>query len=212
MRKREKEVQSPEAIALVLREAPWGALSLATPGGKPFLVPLAFVYVQERLFFHSAPAGEKLTLIKTCPEAAFLVVDTFAKIPSYLFHPSDGGAGLTLFRSIILHGRLSLVGDLELKAVVLQAMLNKYQPEGSHEPVTATSPTYQAREKGLAIVEMTIEQKSGKFGLGQALNDDDMNLVTDFLAKRGTDNDQHTLATLAFGMGPGNTPANLKLE
>ncbi len=151
-------------------------------------------------------------MIKASPEACFLVVDTFSKIPSYLFHPTDGGAGITLFRSVILHGRISVVSDLDRKAAVLQAMLSKYQPEGGYEPVTATSPTYKARVKGLAILEMAIERSSGKFSVGQTLKAEEKMSVMEFLERRGSEIDKRTMEAMAFGMGPSGGKEGLKSE
>ena len=59
MRRKEKEVKSPEAIELILKEAKWGALSLVTPEARPFLVPLSFVYYDNQVFFTVLPAGRK---------------------------------------------------------------------------------------------------------------------------------------------------------
>ena len=143
-----------------------------------------------------------MAMIKANPNACFMVADPLARIPSHVFDPKDGGAGLTLFRSVILRGRISTVNDLGRKAEVLQALLNKYQPEGGYEPIIATSPTYKGRVKGLAILEMAIEQRSGKFSLGQMLKTEEKKTVLEFLERRGSEIDKHTMEALAFGMGP----------
>ena len=202
MRNKEKEVKNPEAIGLVLGNAAWGALTLVTPEGRPFVVPVSFVYFRDRLFFHSARAGEKMAILKARPEASFLVVDTFSKIPSYLFDPNDANAGITVFRSVIVQGHVSTVNDLDLKAAVLQAFMSKYQPEGGYEPITASSPTYSAVLRGVAILEIVLEQKSGKFGLGQKLGAEAKASVMRFLEERGTETDRRTLEALAYGIGP----------
>lgn len=202
MRRKEKEVKSQEAIELILREAPWGTLGLVNTEGQPYLVPLNFVYYKKRLFFHGAAAGEKLAILKANPGASFMVADPLAHIPSYVFNPKNGGDGITLFRSVILYGRISMVGDVDRKAEILQAFLSKYQPEGGYEPVTASSQTYKASVKGVAILELTIERRSGKFSLGQQLNPEGKNAVQEFLESRGSAIDTHTLEAMAFGMGP----------
>jgi uncharacterized protein len=78
MRKKEKEVKDPEAIRAVLAGALWGTLGLVAPDGHCLMVPISFVQYQERIYFHSAPAGEKLQAIKANPEVSFLVVDPMA--------------------------------------------------------------------------------------------------------------------------------------
>jgi nitroimidazol reductase NimA-like FMN-containing flavoprotein (pyridoxamine 5'-phosphate oxidase superfamily) len=197
MRKKEKEVKDPQAIEAVLDGARWGTLGLKTPDGHPLLVPLSFVRNQGRIYFHSAPAGEKLAAVKNSPEASFLVVEPLAKIPSFIFDPSDAGAGLLFFKSVLLYGRIGLVADLARKAEVLQALVEKYQPEGRFEPITPASPTYKPMVKGLAILEMTVERSSGKFSLGQGLEPGARGSVMKFLEERGGPDDRRTLEALA---------------
>jgi nitroimidazol reductase NimA-like FMN-containing flavoprotein (pyridoxamine 5'-phosphate oxidase superfamily) len=196
MRKKEKEVKDPEAIGAILDQAQWGTLGLQTPDGHPLLVPTSFVHDQGRIYFHSAPVGEKLEAIKANPEATFLVVDLLGRIPSFVFDPVNANAGLTFFKSVILHGRLGFVTDLARKGEVLATLVQKYQPEGRCEPITADSPTYKAVVKGLAILELTVERTSGKFSLGQKLRPEEKAWVRQFLEERGRPNDLHTLEAL----------------
>ena len=210
MRKREKEVKDPEAIAAVLDGAQWGTLGLVTPGGHALLVPISFVQYQGRIYFHSAPVGDKLEAIKANPEVSFLVVDPLAKIPSFVLDPADANAGFLFFKSVILHGRIGLVTDLTRKAEILEAFLKKYQPEGRHEPITAGSPTYKAVVKGVAVLEMTVERRSGKFSLGQKLKPEDKTAVMQFLEQRGSHEDQRTreaMASWADPAGGGSEPS-----
>lgn len=202
MRKKEKEVKDPAAIGAVLDQAQWGTLGLLTPEGHPLLVPISFVRDQGRIYFHSAPAGEKMEAIKANPEATFLVADLLAKIPSFVFDPVDANAGFTFFKSVILHGRIGLVTDLARKAEILDALVKKYQPEGRCEPITADSPTYQAVVKGLAILEMTVQRSSGKFSLGQSLKPEGKAMIRQFLEERGRPDDQRTLEAMASLPGP----------
>jgi uncharacterized protein len=203
MRKKEKEVKDPAATGAVLDQAQWGTLGLLTPDGHPLLVPISFVHEQGCIYFHSTPVGEKMESIRANPEATFLVADLLAKIPSFVFDPMDANAGFTFFKSVILHGRISLVMNLARKAEILEALVNKYQPEGRCEPITVDSPTYKAAVKGLAILEMKVERTSGKFSLGQSLKPEGRAMIRQFLEERGRPDDQRTLEAMASWPGSG---------
>jgi nitroimidazol reductase NimA-like FMN-containing flavoprotein (pyridoxamine 5'-phosphate oxidase superfamily) len=207
MRKKEKEVKDPEAIRAVLDGAMWGTLGLVAPDGHCLMVPISFVQHQDRIYFHSAPAGEKLQAIKAHPEVSFLVVDPLAKIPSFVLDPADANAGFLFFRSVILHGRIGFVTDLARKAEILAALMKKYQPEGHYEPVTVANPTYKSVVKGVAVLEMTVERTSAKFSLGQKLKPEEKAAIMQFLGERGRDNDQRTLEAMASWAGPSGDDA-----
>ena len=199
MRKKEKEVKDPAAINAVLDAARWGTLGLVGADGKCVLVPISFVHYQDRIYFHSAPVGEKLQAIKANPEVTFLVVDPLAKIPSFVLDPVDANAGLLLFKSVILHGRIAFVTDPERKAEILGAVLKKYQPEGRYEPVTASSPMYKAVVKGVAILEMAVHRTSGKFSLGQKLKPEERTAVVQYLEGRGGHDDRRSAEAVSRG-------------
>lgn len=203
MRRQEKELTDPAAIDEVLDGAEWGVLGLASPEGTPVLVPLNFVHFEGRIYFHGSPSGQKMDLIRAnedtpcqAVDATFLVVDAYAQIPSYAFDPARACPATQYFKSVILYGRLGVVEDLDRKAQVLSALMEKLQPEGGYTPITASDPLYQASVKGVAILEMTVTRRSGKFETGQRLTPEKRASVVDLLEKRGCPVDLRTLSAM----------------
>lgn len=203
MRRKDKEATDPTAIEAVLRAAEWGTLGLAGPEGSPRLVPLNFVYHDGRIYFHGAHTGEKMQLLGAGGPATFLVVDAYAQVPSYAFDPVRACPASQYFKSVIAYGRVAPVEDVERKAEVLEALMRKLQPEGGYEPITASSPTYQASLRGVAVLEFTIEHLSAKFGLGQNLKPEVREGAERFLEQRGCPMDLRTLEAMrAMGGKP----------
>ena len=196
MRRRDKEVTDHGALEGILDGAEWGTLGLVTPEGHPRLVPLNFVRLQDRIYFHGSPSGEKMEVLKASGEAVFLVVDAYAQIPSYAFDPVSACPASQFFKSVMLHGRVAEVADPERKAEVLEALMRKLQPEGGYETITASSPTY-AGLRNVAVLEMTVERMSGKFGLGQKLRPEQRATVLDLLEQRGKPGDLRTMEAMA---------------
>ena len=197
MRRSEKEFTDQAAIAQVLDGAEWGVLGLVSPGGTPLLVPLNYVYFQERIYFHGAPAGEKMETLAVNGQATFLVVDAYAQIPSHVFDAQRACPATQYFKSVLLYGRVGIVGDLDRKAEVLQALMEKLQPEGGFRPITAADPMYHGSVKGVAILEFTVERSSAKVEVGQRLTADRRESVLRFLEKRGGEVDLRTLKAMA---------------
>lgn len=196
MRRKDKEVKDDEALHAVLDGADWGTLGLVTPEGHPRLVPLNFVRHQGRIYFHGSPTGEKMELLKAGGEAVFLVVDAYAQIPSYAFDPVSACPASQFFKSVMVHGRIAQVEDPGRKAEVLEALMRKLQPEGGYATITADGPTYHGLTN-VAVLELTVDRMSGKFGLGQNLKPEHRASVVDLLERRGRPGDQRTLEAMA---------------
>jgi uncharacterized protein len=196
MRRHDKEATDPAALEAVLQQAEWGTLGLQGTAGRPMLVPLNFLFFEGRIYFHGAPAGEKMERLAAGADATFLVVDPYALIPSYAFDPVRACPASQYFKSVLAYGRVEPIHDPERKAVVLEALMRKLQPEGGYEPIRADSPAYKASLQGVAVLEFTIAGMTGKFGLGQNLKPEVRENVEAFLEQRGCPLDQRTLEAM----------------
>jgi nitroimidazol reductase NimA-like FMN-containing flavoprotein (pyridoxamine 5'-phosphate oxidase superfamily) len=196
MRRHDKEVTDSTAIAQVLDTAEWGTLGLVAPDGHPVLVPLNFLHLDGRIYFHGSPAGEKMDCLAHSGEATFLVVDAYAQVPSYAFDPVKACPATQYFKSVLLYGQIGPVTDPARKAEVLQALMRKLQPEGGYAPITAGDPMYQASVNGVAVLELVVARTSAKFNLGRALSADKRAAVTGVLTQRGCPLDHRTAAAM----------------
>ncbi|BDU74256.1 nitroimidazole resistance protein [Mesoterricola silvestris] len=207
MRRQEKELKDPEAVAEVLDGAEWGVLGLVSPQGAPILVPLNFVRLDGKVYFHGAHAGEKMEALRHHRQATFLVVDAYAQIPSYAFDPERACPASQYFRSVLLHGTLGEVEDPARKAAVLDALMRRLQPEGGYRPITAEDPMYAGSVGAVAILELTVERSSAKCEMGQRLTPAKRDSVRALLERRGTPTDLRTLEAMGAGPGsPGSGP------
>ena len=58
-------------------------------------------------------------------------------------------------KSVEIRGRCDLVDDLAEKAEALQALMEKYQPEGGHDPIRASDPVYAKALAGVAVFRVS---------------------------------------------------------
>lgn len=192
MRLAGNEIKDAAEIQELLDKGEWGTLGLVTAEGLPCLVPLNYLHLDGKLYFHSARAGEKMDLLHARGTAAFLVVEPGAQVPSYLLNPVQACRAAQYFRSVILRGSVWELDDPGRKAEVLQALMRKLQPEGGHQPVDASSPTYRGALAGVAVLEMTITSVTAKAQLGGHLDPGQRARVVDHLVRRGRPEDLRT--------------------
>ena len=196
MRRADKEHTDPKDLDEVLDAVTWGTLGLAGADGFPTLVPVNYVRVGENIVFHGATAGEKMELLAACGDATFLVVEPYAFIPSYASDPVRACPCTQFFKSVLLYGKVAQVEDPARKAELLQALMRKLQPEGGHTPITAPDPMYRASLAGVAVLELTVARRSGKFAFGQTFPEARRASVEALLATRGGPMDRETLEAM----------------
>ncbi|HMK47596.1 MAG TPA: pyridoxamine 5'-phosphate oxidase family protein [Methanocella sp.] len=90
---------------------------------QPYIIPLDYVYINGRLYFHFADYGIKLELYRKSPYVS-------VEIDSY-------NADITSYRSITLMGKLSLVTDPEERESAARALLNSVDRRGGSGNVAA---------------------------------------------------------------------------
>lgn len=167
MRRKEFESTDPLEYQEIMTEAEIGHLGLIDPNGFPRVVPLNFVLVKNRIYFHGPHQGEKFDILKTNPKVAFSVDIPYSYIPSYWQSKKSACTATFFFKSVHIRGHGSLVRDNQEKAGVLQLLMKKHQPEGKFLPLEASERIYQKELTDVAVfridpVEVTVKIKFGQ--------------------------------------------------
>ena len=151
MRRKRQLLPQEEALAILTR-ASSGVLAAAGDGGYPYAVPLSFVYREGKLYFHCAKSGHKLDALRREPKASFCVVAQDQVAPLEY---------TTLYRSVIVFGRLRELEDDKEKRAAIEALALKYAPQDT----PAHREEAIQRDWGpLCVLELTPEHVSGKQG------------------------------------------------
>lgn len=148
MRRKHQALDRDECLR-ILRERENGVLALSGDDGYPYAVPLNYVYVNEKLYFHCAAEGHKMDAIRSCDKASFCVIDA---------DTVDQEAYTTNFRSVIVFGRVRIVEDEGEKMRALMAIGNAFCPATPEK----TAMEIQGAISRTGIIEMTPEHISGK--------------------------------------------------
>jgi len=120
VRRQNRILEDKERIEELLRISEYGFLSLGTgENGYGYGVPINYAYDEDAkvLYFHCAPEGQKLDMMRFNDKVSFCVVGTTQPI---------GSQFTTLYESVIAFGRaeINMTGDEKRKA--LRLLVKKY--------------------------------------------------------------------------------------
>lgn len=211
MRREIFRMEQARAIAL-LRRAPYVHLATTDGEGRPILRAVHGVVVPfadgEALCFHAAPAGEKMEAMGRPVVAG--ADEIVAEIPSWFSDPERACPATTLYESVQVHGTLEEVGDGDDKARVLQALMERFQPEGRHLPITAEDPRYRSAVRGILIGRIALERVDGKLKVGQNKKPEELLHILEQLWRRGGPGDLLAIERLLEAMPNLERPAFLR--
>ena len=148
MRRRDKEVTGQGAMEEIIGKSRVCRLALSDDG-MPYMVPMCFGYQEGSLYFHSAPEGHKLDIIRKNNRVCFSFdADTE-------FFEADRACGWGLkYRSVIGHGKAEIITDPEEKRAALDVIMGQY---------SRSSFEYRDEELGgMVIIRVRIEGMTGK--------------------------------------------------
>lgn len=151
MRRKEKEITEKVVKEEVLRQTEVGRLGLVIDGA-PYVVPMNFCYVEDKIYLHSHKDGKKMQEIRNSPYVCF-EVDEGEIITGD--NPCDYSWRYT---SVIINGKASIVEDEAERLKGLRLISDKYSP-GKGSMITQD---LISEFKHLWIVRIDIEEMTGK--------------------------------------------------
>lgn len=150
--RRKRQALTQAQCQAILEQGSCGVLALSGDDGYPYAVPLSYLYHQGKLYFHCAKSGHKLDALRREPKASFCVVAQDQVAPLEY---------TTLYRSVIVFGRLRELEDDGEKRAAIEALALKYAPQDT----PAHREEAIRRDWGpLCVLELTPEHVSGKQG------------------------------------------------
>ena len=145
MRQSQRECNTPEFFDEVFNRGEVLFLSLNTEG-FPYGVPVNFVFLEGRLYFHCALEGAKLDLIRRDGRVGFVVAADIVIARE---------KSTTYYKSVCGTGRASLVENMDEKRHAIDALAERY---GASCP----RPTPDGALRHVAVVRIDIEAMTGK--------------------------------------------------
>lgn len=196
MRRKDFLRTEPSFFQEVARRCPVGYLGLLTPGGFPRSVALNFAACEDRIYFHGALAGQKFQILDQKPAVGFTMAWELSTIPSSWIGPRYACPATQLFQSVEIQGAAEVVIDRAEKAAGLQALMEKYQPEGGFDPIEPTAALYQKTLVETGVFRITAQSWTGKERLYQEKPEAFRRKIMAHLKERGRPLDLLTIAAM----------------
>ena len=140
---------SEEACIELLKNQKRGVLSVLGDDDYPYAVPLSFIYLNGKLYFHSAKNGHKIDAVRNYEKASFFVIDRDQIVPEKF---------TTHYRSVIAFGKVRLIEEVEEMRSIATALAMKYSGDFAEQ----IPNEFKAYVNNLVIIEMTIEHMTAK--------------------------------------------------
>ncbi len=150
--RRKRQALTQAQCQAILEQGSCGVLALSGDDGYPYAVPLSYLYHQGKLYFHCAKSGHKLDALRREPKASFCVVAQDQVAPLEY---------TTLYRSVIVFGRLRELEDDGEKRAAIEALALKYAPQ---DTPAHREEAIRRDWSPLCVLELTPEHVSGKQG------------------------------------------------
>ena len=147
--RRKKQLLSEQETLRVLEEGKTGIVGVLGDDGYPYTVPINYVSLENKIYFHSAKKGHKVDAIAKEPKVSMTVVEK-DDVVSREF--------TTYFRSIQLFGKAYVVEDEAERNVAFRALCEKFRGADLDRYEEIMSKEAAAA----AIVRIDIEHITGK--------------------------------------------------
>ena len=147
VRRTDRAISTSDAIDL-LASANYGVLSTVGEDGRPYAIPLSFVFHGRVIYLHCAKEGRKLDNLRNNPAVSFCVVGHTKVLP---------GEFATEYESAIASGTARLIsGDEKQQALI--KFLEKYSPDYIEQGLEYIAASIDKVE----IIRIDVDEISGK--------------------------------------------------
>jgi len=188
------EIKSKEKMVEFLNKQEAGRICSIDKDGYPQIIPMNFVYAKDAIYMHSHIKGEKLENIARNQKVGFEVDQSLEFLPSYFTHPTDASQADTLYISVVIKGTGSIVTDRKEKTFALNALMEKYQPEGGYEKLLPDLEVIDA----VAIIKVVPITMRGKYKIGQHLEKRSRLELARLILKRNSSSAKNTVKTMGI--------------
>ena len=188
------QIKSYDKVKEFLHQEHVGRISTIDVNGFPQIIPMNFVFLNDVVYMHSHPKGEKIENFKKNEKVGFEVDRELEFLPSYFEDPKNASLADTLYISIVMKGIASLVTEREEKTLALNGLMKKYQPEGGYDPII---PDMRVLD-GVAVIKITPKILQGKYKIGQNLSSIDRLDLAQKILKRNLPTAKETLKIMGF--------------
>jgi uncharacterized protein len=149
MRRKDKEITDKKIIEEIINKSQICRIAIHDHE-YPYIVPFNYGYHDNTLYFHTAPAGKKIELIKKNNKVCFEI-----EYSSEVIKHDRACKWSAKYRSVIGFGELKIISDFEEKKRGLDIIM-------AHYGISEANSYDEKNIHGLVILKLDIKEISGK--------------------------------------------------
>ena len=177
-----------------------GRLVTAAPDGQPHIGLYPFLFLGDRIEMHLHRNDEQLADLASNPKCVFEVDEVLGSIPSHWVHATNAMFATAYHRAVIFECEAQVSDDAEVLAAQQQRLMQHYQPDGGHTPVSAEHAMYRGPFKEIRALTLAVRARKVKWKLGQNRNPEQLGRLIAELRKRGRPTDPAAADALQWSL------------
>ena len=156
----ERAAYDPEVIDGILDQA-WIAHVGFVSDGQPYVIPMSYVRLGRRVYFHGSAAGRTPRALAGGISLCFtvMILDGLVLARSHFAHSMN-------YRSVVVLGGAEPVDDPTEKQAALEALIERFVPGRARETRAPSSQELKAT----SVLRLGLEEASAKIRSGPALD------------------------------------------
>jgi len=177
-----------------------GRLVTVNSEGQPHIGLYPFVFLGDRIEMHLHRNDEQLADLIANRKCAFEVDEVLGSIPSHWVHASNAMFATAYHRTVIFECEAAVSEEGEVLAAQQQRLMQHYQPDGGHAPVTTEHAMYRGAFKEIRALTLTVRARKVTWKLGQNRKPEQLMKVIGELRQRGRPTDAAAADALQWSM------------
>ena len=177
-----------------------GRLVTADASGQPHIGLYPFLFLGQSIEMHLHRNDEQLADLAANARCAFEVDEVLGSIPSHWIHPANAMFATAYHRVVIFECEAVVSDDPEVLAAQQQRLMQYYQPDGGHTPVSTEHAMYRGPFREIRALTLNVRARKVKWKLGQNRKPEQLQHVIAELRKRGRPTDPAAADALQWSL------------
>jgi transcriptional regulator len=177
-----------------------GRLVTVDGEGQPHIGLYPFLFLDDRIEMHLHRNDEQAADLAANLRCAFEVDEVLGSIPSHWVHPANAMFATAYHRTVIFECEATVSDDAEVLAAQQQRLMQHYQPDGGHTPVSTAHAMYRGPFRDIRAVTLAIRARKVKWKLGQNRQRGQLERVIAALRQRGRATDAAAADALQWSL------------
>jgi transcriptional regulator len=178
-----------ETLDAFVKSQQLGRFVTVSAEGQPHIGLYPFLFLGASIEMHLHRSDEQLADVRANRKCTFEVDEVHGSIPSHWVHPTNAMFATAYHRTVIFECDAAVSEDHEVLAAQQQRLMQHYQPDGGHKPVTTEHAMYRGPFGQIAALTLTIRERKVKWKLAQNRDRETRTKLIAELRKRGRPTD-----------------------